>query len=187
MSDVMMQVTYHRPVGAFMTALARAPEAEWPQTVEGLVTLLAAYLNTYVLQGAVPLDTTVPSPDIAGLDLTRQDPVAAEFVPDVAGDAAPDALGTWRAHPFFEIAHVQRSATLDLCHHRPERVVIRLPEVHLLTQTEKEAKILSQAGDSDRLTGPSYYYDYMGGGSGNMTTMEYFWSRIADYTTASCR
>lgn len=186
MADVMMQVAYHRPVGAFMTALARAPEAEWPATVEGLMRMLAAYLNTYLLDAQNPVDATSPSPDLAGLDLTVQVPVMADFVPDVAGDAAPGAIGRWRVHPFFEIAHVERGAALELRRHKPACVVIRLPEAGLLSETEKEAAVLSQAGDADRLTGPAYYYDYIGGGT-SMTTMEYFWSRIADYTTASCR
>lgn len=185
MADVMMQVSYHRPVGAFMTALARAPEAEWPATVEGLMQMLAAYLNTHLLNGN-PADNKSASPDIAGLDLSVTAPVAADFVPNVAGDAGPAAMGRWRVHPFIEVQNVERGAALELRRHQPSRVVIRLPEAHLLVATEKEAEVLSHAGDSDRLTGPAYYYDYLGGGSG-MTTMEYFWSRIADYTTSSCR
>lgn len=186
MADVMMEVAYHRPVGAFMTALARAPEADWPATVEALMQRLAAYLNTYMLDKNVPVDTSAPSPDLAGLDLAAQFPVTADFVPDVAEDDGPGALGRWRVHPFFEIAHVERGAALELRRHKPSRVVIRLPEAGLLSATEKEAAILSRAGNSDKLTGPAYYYDYLAGGT-SMTTMEYFWSRIADYTTASCR
>lgn len=187
MAEVMMQVTYHRPVGAFMTALARAPEADWPTTVEAFMRMLAAYLNTHLLDQENPVDTTAASPDLAGLDIALQMPVSADFVPDQAGDEGAAARGRWRVHPFFEIAHVERGAALDLCRHKPSRVLIRLPERELLTATEKEATVLSRAGDSDRLTGPAYYYDYMGEGAGGMTTMEYFWSRIADYTTASCR
>lgn len=186
MAEVMMQVAYHRPVGAFMTALARAPEAGWPATIEAFVQMMAAYMNTHLLDAANAVDATAASPDIAGLDVTVQTPVAADFVPDTEGDTAPDAMGRWRVHPFYEIAHIRRNAALELRRHKPERVVIRLPEAQLLIATEKEATVLSRAGDTDRLTGPSYYYDYLGEGTG-MTTMEYFWSRIADYTTASCR
>lgn len=185
MTEVMINVSYHRPVGAFMTALARTPEASWPTTVEGLMQAIAAYLNAHYVSRT--LVATEPSPDLSAPGAAPvAGTIAAEFVPDTEGDDSPGGLGTWRVHPFIDFAHVERGATLELRRHKPGNVVIRLPELNLLEATEREASLLSHGDDADRMTGPSYYYDYLGQGT-NMTSMEYFWSRIADYTTASCR
>jgi hypothetical protein len=188
MTDVTMVVTHHRPVGAFMTALARAPEAERPTTVEGLMQLLAAYVNAHFVSDSADLDTRMPAPDLVTPPAAPgpSDIAVARFEPDREGDTRADPMGRWMVFPYLEIGNIRRGAALGLYQQTARRVSLRLPEPQRLADAEEEARILSQAGDTDKMVGPAYYYDYIAS-SGKMTTMEYLWSRIGDYTTASCR
>jgi len=186
MADVMITVAHQRPVGAFMTAVSRAPEASRPKTVEEFMNLLAGYLNKHFLDPANRADPASPAPELSpGIGATPGE-AKAEFVAGSPSDKGGKAVGSWSVHPYIEVANVRRNAALELRCHTPETVVMRMPQPELLAQAEKDARLLSIADGTDRFTGPSYYYDYFSTRDG-ITTMEYLWSRIADYTTASCR
>lgn len=186
MTEVIMTVAHQRPVGAFLTAVAHLPEADRPKTVEGLMTAFAGYLNAYFLDPNKRIDPKMPAPKLTPKVAATKGEAAAAFVPATQGDTSAAAIGTWMVHPYIEVGNIRRDAAIDLVQHKPERVAIRLPTAGLLEQAEKDARLLSIAGDTDKFVGPNYYYDYFRNSPG-MSTMEYLWSRIADYTTSSCR
>ena len=186
MTEVSMTVAHQRPVGAFLTALTHLPEADRPKTVEGLMQAFAGYLNAHFLDPDKRIDPKMPAPKLTPNVTGTKGEAAAVFVPATQGETGPAAIGTWMVHPYIEVGNIQRDAAIDLVQHRTDRVVMRLPAAGLLAGAEHDARILSVAGDTDKFVGPTYYYDYFRNSPG-MTTMEYLWSRIADYTTSHCR
>lgn len=185
MAEVMMTVHQQRPVGAFMTALTRWKEADRPKSVEGLMKLLSGYLNRNFLS-ANHADPLSKAPDLLAQDANFAGETQAVFLPARDGDTGPNAIGKWAVHPYMEVANIQKDAKLELRQHTASNLVVRLPQTGLLSEAERDAHILSVGDDHDRFTGPAYYYSYYGQ-TADITTMEYLWSRIADYTTASCR
>ncbi|PZR00350.1 MAG: hypothetical protein DI533_07175 [Cereibacter sphaeroides] len=186
MAEVMMTVNHQRPVGAFMTALTRWKDDDRPETVEDFMKLLAGYLNRNFLKAQNPVDVSAKAPDLVKQDAKEPGEAVAAFVPYDDDDKSDKAMGRWTVHPYMEIANVRKNAALELHQHSASRVFVRLPETKLLKDAERDAHVLSVAGDKDKFTGPTYYYNYFGQ-TADMTTMEYLWSRIADYTTSSCR
>ncbi|MGQ0566683.1 MAG: hypothetical protein ACT4OK_16690 [Gemmobacter sp.] len=176
MPDVRIEIIAHRPLGAYMTALVRTPQGH-PKTVEAFMTGLANYLNAHMpLKGE---EAKHPSPGLpTGL--------AANQVFQAVFRAGSDGTGVWDVAGQMAIHNVRRDAALECVTNAADRIVLRLPEPGNLAESEREAEAISMAGDNDPWPAVGYYYNYHLLPR-SLTTMEYLWCNIGDYTMRSCR
>lgn len=186
MTEVKMEVSQPVAVGAFLTALARLQTADLPTTVARFMEMMGDYLFTHFNKTKFDPEFTMnPAPDVV---LTRPaaPTILSEFLPDIVGDTAADAVGNFVIAGFIEVKNVRRSAELDLPRNRADLITLRLPERQSLREAEQEAAEISKSGNPNlKWNGPTYYEYFQP--KSTMTTMEFLWANIGDYTTRSCR
>jgi len=188
--EVEMDVLSHEIIGTYVCALTKAPDSSRPATVAALMRDIACFVNHDFQSGkrrngrVDPVDALEADRDTTPDD---GDIAVAEFIAhDGSESPAEDAMGTWQVAPFIFFKNVKQNATLGLVQHSSENVIMRLPEVGLLKQAEREASTLARLGDPEKFPIPPHYYRYFGAGE-PITSMEVLASNIGYYVTASCR
>lgn len=178
--DVKYETINFTLTGAFMIALTRQPESALPTTVEGFVTLLGNYARAHAgtltsETGRIERSPDIPDAPVAG------DKFAVTFTP-LEGDGSADPLGIWAVETVLEVRNVRRGAKMRLFHNTADHVNIRLPEPHNIAAKEDLALEHDAAGT--RFDNMPYIEPYF---EGEMSSMQFVWANVGDYTTRSCR
>lgn len=167
--------------GAFMIAMSREPESVWPTTVERFVGMLADYARTHHQTLQSEAGRVNRSPDVV-TEPVQSDFFAVTFMPR-PDDPSADPVGTWAVENVLEVQNVRRGAGMKLFHNTADHVNIRLPEKNNIAAKEKVALDFDASGQG-RFENMPYIAPYF---SGEMSSMQFVWANVGDYTTRSCR
>lgn len=161
--------------GAFMVALTRLPPAQRPTDVAGFVGALADYGNRHgaALNSGAGLTT---APDIIPGALPAPGPYAAQF------DAGSDGIGIWQVAGLIALRNVAQGAAMAFVQNTAQNVVLRLPETGNIAAKETVANTLDSTGG--RFEALPFLGPYE---TGDITSLQFVWANVGDYTTRSCR
>lgn len=178
--DVKYETISFTITGAFMIAMSREAAADYPTTVEAFVTLLGNYARKYSATLTSAAGRLARSPDITR-EVIAGPSFAVSFTP-LPEEGSADPVGIWEVENVLMVRNVRRGASMTLFHNSADHVNIRLPERNNIAAKEDIA--MAHDAQGTRFENMSYIEPYF---EGEMTSMQFVWANVGDYTTRSCR
>ncbi|WP_151718138.1 hypothetical protein [Gemmobacter serpentinus] len=178
--DVKYETLSFTITGAFMIALSRVPPTSYPATVADFMGLLGDYARSTAAALETGAGRLMRAPDLPPGPVSGMAfPVSFTANP---GDTSADPLGTWEVAGVLRLLNLRQGAAMQVFHNTADQIYLRLPEPQNIA--DKEDRAIQHDSEETRFENMPFIAPYF---EGDLTSMEFVWANVGDYTTRSCR